>query len=48
MSKQELKEAYLQGYELGKGVEQMEEVSLKAAETEFEQWYTNNRGETNE
>lgn len=40
--KEELKAAYIQGYKQGKHVEEVDGVSIRAAEDRFEQWFSLN------
>jgi len=41
-NKDDMREAFVRGYEMGKHVEVLDEMSVRAAETDFESWYTVN------
>lgn len=46
MSEKEIaKEAFMQGYKAGQDVEELRDISIRAAETNFERWWDRNQDE---
>jgi len=43
--KEELRQAFLEGYTHGKNVEEVEAISLKSAKSRFERWFTLNKSD---
>lgn len=39
VDKESMRESFLQGYEMGKHVEELDDMSVRAANTEFENWF---------
>jgi hypothetical protein len=43
--KEELRQAFLEGYKAGRGVEEVSSMSVKTAKSRFERWFSLNKNE---
>lgn len=41
--KEEMKEAFMKGYRVGHGVEELDDLTIRAAESRFERWWDKNK-----
>jgi hypothetical protein len=46
--KEELKEAYVEGYKTGRGTERLSDIAIRTATSRFERWFDLNKGESDE